>query len=130
MNNGIKTSGGYIFEDDYFSAVLCHDFGEKTDEQRARLCARQISIFNFDIIPEEIQAFVNKWQSKIRDEKYKSTCYIKNARIEFGYGDRVYAITPKTFFVVDGTIEAAANDILYELKTMGCNYGRYTGYLD
>ncbi|MCQ2515206.1 MAG: hypothetical protein MJ089_09015 [Ruminococcus sp.] len=130
MNNGIKTSGGYIFEDDCFSAVLCHDFGEMTDEQRARLCARQISIFNFDIIPEEIQAFVNKWQSKIRDEKYKSTCYIKNARIEFGYGDRVYAITPKTFFVVDGTIEAAANDILYELKTMGCNYGRYTGYLD
>lgn len=116
---------------DYVSIEFNQRFGERTKEQCSHPMERIISIFNWDIIPRELQNFVTEWKEKIKDQKYYGSClFIDNAQINFGYGDRVYRINGRTLSVYDSVIEEASEDILKGLMEIGCNYGEYVGYLD
>lgn len=130
MENKIETSNITVVDDGEVCSALFQRFGEMTDEQRQRVMPKIISFFNFDIIPEELQKFVIEWQTKIKDEKYGFCGFIKNAQINFGYGDRMYRINARTLYTYDSVLESAAPDILTGLMEIGCNYGEYEGYLD
>ena len=109
-----------------------------------------VGLYNYQNldIPNELKAFLDKWNQKIvaYKEKYVERYPVKLAHIEFIYQDVVYSMYPMnvsasymTNFMSDEEYEASWDSLFeeYELeirkdleKELGVKHSRYWGMLD
>lgn len=133
MKSEIKTASCFFTEKDECEvfAPLFYYFGERRKDKVYKH-SKIISFFNFDEIPGELKNLVAGWQKKIKDDKYKEGfVFLKKAEIEFGYGDTIYRINPRSLYITcESVFETAAPDILKDLMEAGCDYGEYSGLAD
>ena len=128
-------------------APVTYAFGELTQEQKDYLanenpaphCTRgrrspmRISSYwgnNAEILGSEISNLIKAWNDINREGLLKGGLSVKNARIDFGYKDKVYSLRASALGMDDGIMEKYAPAIMESMRICGVNYAEYLGYLD